>query len=198
MSDLEWGVPTQRKAKTEKFDTPVLTMSKLEGKGTGRKFTFNKAAIEALGIDPETDQTAMIGFGKGENNKEIFVKVINGENDAGYRLTKTATFSNKRVFEYITDLRELSNDQENELHLVESEVSGALEVASINSRLIESSTTQEESMEEGPGLEEAEETQEVDSVSEDAEVLDESRTTEEEILTEEDTATKPESTEEEW
>lgn len=194
MSDLEWGVPTQRKAKTEKFDTPVLTMCKLEGKGTGRKFTFNKAAIEALGIDPETDQTAMIGFGKGENNKEIFVKVINGENDAGYRLTKTATFSNKRVFEYITDLRELSNDQENELHLVESEVSGALEVASINSRLIESSTTQEVS-EYGP--EEIEETQEVDSVSEDAEVLDEATTVDQETVTEEDSMTTPGSTEEE-
>ena len=42
---IDWGVPTNRKSSTkvEKFNTPVVTMSALLGKGSGRKFTFNKA-----------------------------------------------------------------------------------------------------------------------------------------------------------
>lgn len=131
MSNLEWGVPTQRKKKVEKFDTPVVTMAQLEGKGTGRKFSFNKAAQEKLGIDAEVEQTVMVGFEKGEDKKGIFIKIVNGENENGYRLTKSGTFSNKKVFEFITDLRELSNEVENELHLVDSEVAEVMEVSKI-------------------------------------------------------------------
>lgn len=149
MSNLEWGVPTQRKRKTEKFNTPVVTMARLEKSGAGRKFTFNKAAQEAFGIDAETEQSVMVGFEKGEGKNGIFIKVVNGENDLGYKLTKSATFSNKKVFEFITDLRELSNDVENELHLVESkDVAEALEVSKIT-------TEADEVEEEMPNAEES-------------------------------------------
>ena len=149
MSNLEWGVPTQRKRKTEKFNTPVITMARLEKSGAGRKFTFNKAAQEVFGIDAETEQSVMVGFEKGEDKKGIFIKVVNGENDLGYKLTKSATFSNKKVFEFITDLRDLSNDVENELHLVESEdVAEALEVSQITTSADERGAIAEESPEE--------------------------------------------------
>jgi|AntRauTorckE6833_2_1112554.scaffolds.fasta_scaffold08634_3 hypothetical protein len=194
MSDLTWGVPTQRKKKTEKFNTPVLAMSKLEGKGSGRKFSFNKAAQEALGIDSEEEQSVMIGFPKGEDNNTVFVKVVNGEVETGYKLTKSATFSNKKIFEFITNRKELSNDVENELHLEDNDkVAEAFEITTITTENDEvesedSQMTQEENTEAAENTEKVAE-EKNDTVENDVE---------EDTATESKEESKEESSEETW
>jgi hypothetical protein len=115
MENVNWGVPTQRTKKVERFSEPVLTMHSLEGKGSGRKFSFNKAAITALSLDPEKEQNALIGF----NGQEVFVKISEGEHPHNLRITKQASFSNKKTFEYIASLKEINVDAENNFFLVE-------------------------------------------------------------------------------
>lgn len=202
MSNLDWGVPTQRKRKTEKFDTPVITMARLEKTGAGRKFSFNKAAQEAFGIDSEVEQTVMVGFEKGEGKNGIFVKVVNGENDLGYKLTKSATFSNKKVFEFITNLRDLINDVENELHLVESEeVAEAFEVSQITTSADERGAITEESEETTANVEiedekETEMTETVMSDSETQEKMEEEQS--EKVAEEVEDSTSEQEEEETW
>lgn len=193
MSDLTWGVPSQRKQKTEKFDTPVLTMSKLGGKGSGRKFSFNKAAQTALGVDSDLDQSVMIGFPKGEDNNGVFVKVVNGETNTSYKLTKSATFSNKKVFEFITKRKELSNDTENELHIEDnSKVPGAFEISMITN----DSVDKEAEMYEDNSNEEPEVEEDTEKVSEEENDNVED-TVEEETTDNDPTSESKEETEEE-
>ena len=107
MENVTWGaVPTQRKRKEEKYSTPVLTMSALSGKGAGRKFTFNKAAQELLGLVGEEN----IQLGYPETGSDVYLKVAK----EGLKLTKSCTFSDKKSFEYISKKLELNNDLEND------------------------------------------------------------------------------------
>ena len=56
---INWGIPNAgRTKKEEQFNTPVVTMSAIIKDGAGRKFSFNKAAAEALGI-----QSVLSDFG---------------------------------------------------------------------------------------------------------------------------------------
>ena len=51
MENLIWdGVPVQRQRRGEKFNFAVVTMSAVDKPGAGRKFSFNKAAQDVLGI----------------------------------------------------------------------------------------------------------------------------------------------------
>ena len=121
MENVDWGIPTQRKRKEEKYSTPVVTMAKLEKSGVARKFSFNTAAKEAMGITDKGNQFALIGFA-GEN--QIFFKVQNEETDKGYKVTKSGTFSHKKVFELIVEKLDLNTDVENEFDLVSKEEFG--------------------------------------------------------------------------
>jgi hypothetical protein len=117
MEDLIWdAVPAQRKRKEEQFTTPVVTMSSLEKVGAGRKFTFNKAAQELLGIVGED----RVSFGFQASTKSIFIKKASG--DAGFKLTKTCTLSDKRTYEFISKMLELNNDVENHFDLATSSI----------------------------------------------------------------------------
>jgi hypothetical protein len=117
MEDLIWdAVPAQRKRKEEQFTTPVVTMSSLEKVGAGRKFTFNKAAQELLGIVGED----RVSFGFQASTKSIFIKRASG--DAGFKLTKTCTLSDKRTYEFISKMLELNNDVENHFDLAASPI----------------------------------------------------------------------------
>lgn len=113
MSEVNWGLPIQRTAKVEKFDTPVLIMSALSEKGSGRKFSFNKAAQELLGLIGG-ESHVKIGFGDGN----IYVQGLTAEGDNTFSMTKKCTFSNKRVYEYIVKTSNLTTTEENYLHLV--------------------------------------------------------------------------------
>jgi len=125
MSEVVWGVPTQRTAKVEKFTTPVVTMSALDKIGAGRKMSFNKAAQELLGLVGGESYIA-IGFGKDNN---IFMQSFAEEVDHGLALTKTCTLSNKKLYEYIAKINILDVDVENYLHLSNVEGEGLVTVS---------------------------------------------------------------------
>jgi len=116
MENVTWGaVPTQRKKKEEQFLTPVLTMVALEGKGTGRRFIFNKAAQELLGLEGE----GSVMFGFSGNSNDTFL--INSEAEGSNKLTKTCTFSDKKKFEAIIKRFLLDDSIENHLDIIEFE-----------------------------------------------------------------------------
>lgn len=116
MQDLIWdAVPTQRKKKEEQFDVAVVTMSALEKLGAGRKFIFNKAAQTFLGIQGED----RVSFGFQLSTKSIFIKKVDGE--AGFKLTKTCTLSDKRTYEFIAKMLDLNTQIESHFLLKASD-----------------------------------------------------------------------------
>jgi len=142
--EVIWGVPTLRTKKVEKFNTPVVTMSSLAKKGAGRKFSFNTAAQEALGLEGgETYIT--FGF----SGDSILVMASANEDPNGVQLTKQCSISNKRIYEYIAKIQNLNTDVENHLHLTAVEGQPYFEVSSIESEsvLIESSQDNAEELE---------------------------------------------------
>lgn len=132
--EVIWGVPTQRAKKEEKFNTPVVTMSSLAKKGAGRKFSFNAAAQDVLGL--EGGET-YVSFGFNTENGDIYLMSSETETPNGFLLTKQCTFSNKRVFEYIAKNKELDTNEENYLHLTAVEGEPFYKVASIQTESME-------------------------------------------------------------
>jgi hypothetical protein len=123
MENVVWGeVPAQRTRKQEKFSHPVVTMSAIDKPGAGRKFSFNKAAQEALGIQGED----RISFGFETNGKRIFVRKAEG--DAGFQLTKTCTLSDKRTYEFITKRWDLNSEVENNIAIAMENSYGELQL----------------------------------------------------------------------
>ena len=139
MEGLIWdAVPAQRKRKEEQFTSPVVSMSALEKVGAGRKFTFNKAAQELLGIVGED----RISFGFQPSNKTIFLKKALG--DSGFKLTKTCTLSDKRTYEFISKMLELNNEVENYFSLIASEVvQGAVQMSRMDNITVTEEATLE-------------------------------------------------------
>ncbi len=127
MEDFTWdAVPSQRQRKTEKYDYPVMTMAALAKPGAGRKFSFNKAAQELLNVKGED----RISFGF--SNDRTIVAIRKAEGDTGFKLTKTCTFSDKKIFEFISKTLELSNDVENEFKILDRDGYYKLELISEN------------------------------------------------------------------
>lgn len=120
---IDWGVPTNRKSSTkvEKFNTPVVTMSALLGKGSGRKFTFNKAAIDALGLvspDKETGAQSYVTFGRNAETGDVVLMALAEENEnmKAFKTNKSYSFSDKKTYEFLTNSFSLNNNVENYLH----------------------------------------------------------------------------------
>lgn len=123
MENVVWGeVPAQRTRKQEQFSHPVVTMSAIDKPGAGRKFSFNKAAQEALGIKGED----RVSFGFETNGKRIFIRKAEG--DAGFQLTKTCTLSDKRTYEFIAKRWDLNSEVENHLAIVMADSYGELQL----------------------------------------------------------------------
>jgi hypothetical protein len=123
MENFTWdAVPSQRQQKVEKYDYPVVTMAALSKPGAGRKFTFNKASQELLNIQGE--DRVSFGF----NNDRTIVAIRKAEGEAGLRLTKTCTTSDKRTYEFMSKLLKLNNDIENEFKVCENEGYFSLEL----------------------------------------------------------------------
>jgi len=123
MKDFVWdAVPSQRQQKVEKYDYPVMTMAALTKPGAGRKFSFNKTAQELLNIQGED----RISFGF--NADRTIVAVRKADGDAGFKLTKTCTLSDKKTFEFISKILKLSNNVENEFKICENEGYFSLEL----------------------------------------------------------------------
>lgn len=105
------AVPTQRTRKQERYNFPAVTMVALDKPGVGRKFVFNKAAQELLGVSGED----YISFGFSPDKSIIAVR----KNDtvAGLRLTKTCTISDKKTYEFIAKILNLDTTKENSFRL---------------------------------------------------------------------------------
>lgn len=116
--EITWGVPTTtRVVKEERFDTPVVSLTAVAGLKAARKFTFNKAAKEALGL---TDYCyVMLGFA---DNKLVIKNLGNFDEgvDAPYgsfTVSKILTFSDKKIFEHIIKINNLDMSVENHIKL---------------------------------------------------------------------------------
>ena len=139
MENFTWdAVPSQRQQKVEKYNYPVMTMVALSKPGAGRKFSFNKASQELLDIKGE----GRVSFGFNTEAKIVAVRKAEGE--AGLRLTKTCTISDKRTYEFMSKLLELSNDVENEFKVVDGEGYFKLELLDSNTETTETTETVEE------------------------------------------------------
>ena len=115
MENFTWdAVPSQRQRKTEKYTYPVMTMAALTKSGAGRKFSFNKASQGLLDI--EGGDRISFGF----NNDRTIVAIRKSEEDRGFKLTKSCTFSDKKTFEFISKTLKLNNEIENEFRIVEN------------------------------------------------------------------------------
>lgn len=115
--DVIWdSVPTMRTKKEEKFSFPVVTISALDKVGAGRKFSFNKAAQDLLQIEGED----RISFGFTPDGEHIYLKKAVAP--AGFKLTKTCTFSDKKTFEFITKRLSLNTDFENNFEVISTSI----------------------------------------------------------------------------
>jgi hypothetical protein len=111
---LNFGVPSQRARKEEKYpNQAVVTMTAYKGKGTAKKFEFNKKACEALFLEDGSEVS--ISFHEGN----ILIVNTTGQEVENYKVTKgnPRSFSNAKVYEYFTKFLSLSNDVENEFSL---------------------------------------------------------------------------------
>lgn len=115
MENLIWdSVPVQRQRRGEKYNFAVVTMSAIDKPGAGRKFSFNKAAQEILGIQGED----RVSFGFSTDRTIIAIRKAAG--DAGLKLTKTCTISDKRTYDFIAKILDLDITQETELKIENS------------------------------------------------------------------------------
>lgn len=114
MQDLIWdAVPAQRKRKEESFSAPTMTLSAIAKVGAGRKFSFNKAAQVALGIDGGN----RVSFGFTPDGAHIFIRKVVDEN-VGFALTQSCTISDKKTYEFIAKRLELNTDVENHFDIM--------------------------------------------------------------------------------
>lgn len=113
MEDLIWNdVPKQRQRKVERFDTPVVSLNAITRVGAGRKFVFNKAAQELLGIKGKD----RVSFGFTKDGQHIYLRKSN--TDAGYELTQVCTISDKKTYEFIAKQCNLNIEEENHFDVI--------------------------------------------------------------------------------
>jgi hypothetical protein len=140
MTEVKWVIPSQRKAKVEKFSTPVVTMSKVE-KGSRRTFNFNKAAQEMLGIEMGVSH---INFGY---NDEGGIFIMCGTEETKHTLAvkkTTPSVTDQKHFEFISKLKNLDNTVENHMHLTDVDGQPYVAVTSITPEGAQITETSEE------------------------------------------------------
>lgn len=93
-----FGKPDERTRRVEKYDFPVLTMEKFHGKGTSRRFVFNKAAAALLNLGEEST----VGFVFQEGNTYL-ANTTGVATKESYGVTKGTpkSFSNGKIFDYV-------------------------------------------------------------------------------------------------
>lgn len=128
---INWGIPNAGKTKkAEQFNTPVVTMSAIIKNGAGRKFSFNNAAVEALGlVKPDENNASYVSFGFNGNDLYCRSSITEGN----FKTNKSFSFSDKKMFEYIVKSKELLISSENYLHLEEVEGEGMFKVTKTTS-----------------------------------------------------------------
>jgi hypothetical protein len=128
---MNFGVPSQRKVKVEKYpNNAIVTVGVDGGKGKSRQLIFNKRACELLNITD--DSRIAFAF---EYNTTKFALANTDQNgiDAkdGIRVTKSKPrkVSDKKTYNYIKKIMNLDTDVENLFELqLSTEDNGGLEV----------------------------------------------------------------------
>jgi hypothetical protein len=135
--EITWGLPTTtRTVKEERFTTPVVSLVAITASKAARKFTFNKAAKEVLGL---TDYCyVMLGFA---DNKLVVKNLGNFDEgvDAPYgsfTVSKILTFSDKKIFEHIIKMNNLDITKEHHIHLIPVEGQPFMIQSSIDTDLV--------------------------------------------------------------
>lgn len=157
---VEWGIPTQRTRKTERFDFPVMTMVAIDdtktGKGSGsnRKITFNRVAVDTMGLN---GQASAVSFGFGKNAAKqydgtVYLRVSEPTQEGVYALNKSNAFSNKKIFTSISKIAKLDNSVENNFRIVSVEDGAySLELISSSEETSETPITTQTSLTETTG-----------------------------------------------
>ena len=121
--ELVYGIPTLRSKKEEKYPTTAILTMLAEGeKGTAKKLDINTYAVEQLEFKLDGKDTANFAFNMEDGKKVVyFANTSNIENPTNINVTKQATFSNKKMYEYLAKVFELDTTQVNELVISEIE-----------------------------------------------------------------------------
>lgn len=123
---ISFNLPTRgnaRVTKVEKYDFPVVTTSVYGGPKTSRSFTFNKAAIAALGLKElkkDKEVKSKVAFGFSNDGKIVYIgNASNTDNPNAIEVGKgTDRLSSKPIYDYVLNLHDMSQDVENEFKLV--------------------------------------------------------------------------------
>lgn len=120
---MNFGLPSKRIRKTERFDFPVLTiLPEPTVKGGSRKFALNAAARTLLNINKDEECTVSIGVPEANNGNFIIANTTNNSDvrkDYRYDVHTTDwTFSNRKMYYYIANAFNLNTNQENYFSLM--------------------------------------------------------------------------------
>lgn len=106
------------KKQEDKYSFPCLTIYPAPKEGNKVfKFSFNKAAIEALDIKPNDHLEK--AFFDGEMNKLDAPVIANLKENGSIRLNKDGSFSNKLLHQELTEFFNLDSSVENELAITQ-------------------------------------------------------------------------------
>jgi hypothetical protein len=116
-SELVFGIPTMRSKQEEKYpDLAVITMLADAGKGTSKKLDLNTNLVETLELKLDGNDMVNFAFTMEEEQRAIYFAVTTHiDNPGNLRVTKQATVSNKRMYEYLAKVFELDTTVDNEL-----------------------------------------------------------------------------------
>jgi hypothetical protein len=116
--ELVFGLPTQRTVKEEKYpDQGVLKFHSQAG-NVKSKVEKNLFLINRLGLKLDGNDYVNFEF---LTNKIYFANTTDIENPTNIRVTKTGTFSNKKICDFILSKFDMDINKDNELLVTEIE-----------------------------------------------------------------------------
>ena len=120
-SELVFGVPTVRSKQEEKYpDMGVITMLADAGKGTSKKLDLNTFLVDELELKLDGNDMVNFAFTMEEGEKVVyFANTTHIENPSNIRVTKQATLSNKKMYDYLAKVFDLDTTVDNELLISE-------------------------------------------------------------------------------
>lgn len=125
---LQFGIPRTTIRKVEKYPNfGVLTLLEDEGKGTSKKFELNKFAAEEFGHTTESEVFGTIGII--ESTNELFIInctdfVDDIPKTDSFKFNKNnAGFSNAKVYSFVKDFFDISEESTEKVELLLTKVS---------------------------------------------------------------------------
>ena len=120
-SEMVFGIPTLQSKKREKYpDTAVLTILAAGDKGTARKIDINTFGVDALELKLDGNDYVNFAFNMENGEKVVyFANTTHIENPSNIRVTKQATFANKKMYDYLAKVFDLDVTKDVELFLTD-------------------------------------------------------------------------------